>query len=269
MNTYPIETWRLIRSVPADGAHNMAVDEAILRAVAAGQSPPTLRFYAWEPACLSLGRGQQAADVDHEALKARGFDVVRRPTGGQAILHVDELTYSVVVPQSDARVSGGVTASYRRLSAALIRGLQRLGVPDIAADQRAENRHARGPVCFETPSDYEITAGGRKLAGSAQMRAQGVVLQHGAVPLYGDITRICQYLAAHPDPDLVRARATTIEQALGRSITWEEALEAMIAGFTDGLNLCLQPGGLTDGEITHAENLRDNKYAAPAWTYRI
>ncbi|HDQ72704.1 MAG TPA: lipoate--protein ligase family protein, partial [Chloroflexi bacterium] len=227
VDTYALDIWRLIRSAPADGASNMAVDEAILRAVAMGQSPPTLRFYAWEPACLSLGRGQTVADVDREALQAQGFDLVRRPTGGKAILHVDELTYSVVVPQSDARVVGDVVASYRRLSSALILGLQRLGVPDVVADQRLENRHAQGAVCFEAPSDYEITTGGRKLAGSAQMRAQDTVLQHGAMPLYGDITRICRCLTAHPDPARVQARAATVEQALGRAIAWEAAVEAM------------------------------------------
>ncbi len=247
----------------------MAVDEAILRAVAAGQAPPTLRFYAWDPPCLTLGRGQQAADVDRAALEAHGFDLVRRPTGGQAILHVDELTYSVVVLQGDARVAGGIVTSYRRLSSALIQGLRRLGVSDIAADRRVENHRTQGPVCFETPSDYEITAGGRKLAGSAQMRAQGVVLQHGAVPLYGDITRICRYLAAHPDPAHVQERATSVEQALGHLVTWEEAVEAMVAGFTEALNLRLQPGALTEEESAMAESLQEEKYAALAWTYRI
>ena len=114
----------------------MALDEAILRAVSAGQVPPTLRLYAWEPACLSLGRAQPLADVDLQAVRATGFDLVRRPTGGKAILHVDELTYSVVAPQEDPRVAGGIVESYRRLSAGLVCGLEQLGVTGLVADQR-------------------------------------------------------------------------------------------------------------------------------------
>ena len=108
-------------------------------------------------------------------------------------------------------------------------------------------------VCFETPSDYEITAGGRKVAGSAQMRAQGVVLQHGAVPMYGDITRICPLLAAHPDADRVRARATTVEEARGVPVDWEEAADAMMVSFAEVLNLRLEPGTLTAEERAWAE----------------
>jgi len=263
----------------------MARDEAILRAVAADLVPPTLCLYAWEPACLSLGRGQPLADVDLPALQAAGFDLVRRPTGGKAILHVDELTYSVIVPQAAPHVAGGIVESYRRLSAGLVRGLERLGVAGLVADQRVGNRRlagacpelvagacpepVEGPVCFEVPADYEITTGGRKLVGSAQMRAEGVVLQHGALPLYGDITRICPLLATHPAPARVRARATTVAEALGRPVTWDEAADALAVGFAEALNLHLNPGTLTNEERTWTEELRTNKYATDAWTGRI
>lgn len=266
---YAPAAWRLVRSGPADGPTNMAVDEAILRAVVAGEAPPTLRLYAWEPGCFSLGRAQPIVDVDQQALAASGYDLVRRPTGGRAILHVDELTYSVVAPRTEPRVTGGVVESYRRLSQGLVRGLERLGVANIIADQRVENRGAEGPVCFEVPSDYEITAGGKKLAGSAQMRAQGVVLQHGAIPLYGDITRICSLLAAHPDPAQVRARATTVEEARGRPVSWDEAAEAITAGFAAALNLRFEPGSLTDEEWARARQLRAEKYASRAWSHAV
>jgi lipoate-protein ligase A len=265
---YPTATWRLLLSAPADGAANMAMDEAILNAVAADKVPPTLRFYAWDPPCLSLGRAQRVSDVDLNALRAVGFDLVRRPTGGKAILHIDELTYSVVAPETDPRVEGGVVESYRRLSAGLIRGLEKLGGTRIAADQRAENHHLEGPVCFEVPSDYEITVAGKKLVGSAQMRAQGTVLQHGALPLHGDITRICPLLATHPDPARVRARATTVEAAFGKYIAWDEASIALTEGFAEVLNLDLEPGRLTEEERMHAERLRSEKYTARAWTER-
>jgi lipoate-protein ligase A len=137
------------------------------------------------------------------------------------------------------------------------------------ADQRTENRHSNGPVCFEVPSDYEITVGGRKLVGSAQMRAQSVVLQHGTLPLYGDITRICQFLVARPDPARVRARAATVEEALKRPVTWEEAADAMVTGFAEALHLRLEPSMLTDEERAWAEELRGTKYAADEWSHRV
>jgi lipoate-protein ligase A len=257
----------------------MAIDEAILHAVAANQARPTLRFYAWEPPCLSLGRGQEGSDVNLESLRATGYDLVRRPTGGKAILHIDELTYSVIAPESDPRMAGGVVASYRRLSAGLLRGLEHLGVHDVTTkDRRAgrnresqapKSRSRTGPVCFEVPSDYEITSQERKLIGSAQMRAQGTVLQHGAIPLYGDIARICSFLVSRPDPDGVRARATTVEEVLGRPITWDEAADAMAAGFAEALNLRLEPGALSKEEMAQAEALRGKKYSTDVWTHRL
>jgi len=269
MNNYPSATWRLLRSLPTAGAVNMAIDEAILRAVSEGLVPPTLRLYSWEPACLSLGRAQRVADVDLEALRAASFDLVRRPTGGKTILHVDELTYSVVAPETETRVAGAIVESYRRLSAGLVRGLERLGVAGLTSDRLAGSHRSQAVVCFETPSDYEITVGGRKLVGSAQMRARGVVLQHGAVPLCGDIARICPLLTVHPDPARVRARATTLEQALGRQATWDEAASAMATGFAESLNLRLEPGALTEDELGWAEELRVHKYATVEWTDRV
>jgi lipoate-protein ligase A len=274
MGRYSRATWRVIRSGVADGATNMAVDEALLRAVARGETRPALRLYAWEPPCLSLGRGQPVDDVDRRAVRAAGYDLVRRPTGGRAILHIDELTYSVVAPQNDPRVQGSIVESYRRLSSGLVRAMELLGMEQIVADRRVEGHgagasQAEGAVCFEVPSDYEITAGGKKLVGSAQMRARGVVLQHGTIPLHGDIARICPLLAQHPDPVRVRARATTVGRALGRLVTWEEAAQALIAAFEEALNLRLEPGELTDAERAAVAELRAEKYATLSWINEI
>jgi lipoate-protein ligase A len=247
----------------------MALDEAILRAAAAGEAPPTVRFYAWEPPALSLGRGQRAADVDLDALVAAGYGLVRRPTGGKAILHIDELTYAVAAPRADPRMTGTVGESYCRLSAGLVLGLERLGADGIAADRRARQGGASGPICFEVASDYELTHLGRKLIGSAQMRADGAVLQHGALPLYGDIARICALLRSRPDPGHVRARATTVEEALQRRVGWGEAAEALASGFGDALNVRLERGEPTERELTAATALHAEKYSTDWWTYRL
>jgi lipoate-protein ligase A len=252
----------------------MAIDEAILRAVAQGLVPPTLRFFAWEPPCLSLGQAQPFGEVDWQACLARGYHVVRRPTGGRAILHTDELTYSVTAPETEPRVEGGIVASYRRLSMGLLEGLRLLGVPGIEAHHaEAESPNstsdAQGPVCFEVPSTYEITVGGKKLVGSAQVRREGIVLQHGTLPLVGDIARICDVLTSHPDPARVRSRAATVESVLGRPVSFDEAAQAIARGMASALNLELVPGDLLPQERAWADELQQTRYATDEWNRRL
>lgn len=266
---YERVAWRLLNTHHLDGATNMAIDEAISRAVQARLVPPTLRFFGWQPACLSLGQAQPGADVDREACRAAGIDVVRRPTGGRAILHTDELTYSVIAPEHEPRVAGSIVESYRRLSEGLLAGLALIGVPTQQAERPDNHDRDAGPVCFEVPSNYEIVFDGKKLVGSAQMRKPGVVLQHGTLPLHGDIARITKYLASRPDADRVRARATTVEAAVGKVVPFEQVTELMAQGFAAALNLDLQPGALIDRELEWAEGLRREKYAADEWTYRL
>lgn len=263
---YPQATWRLVIHGEAPGALNMAVDEAMLIALTEGASPPTIRFYAWAPPCLSLGRSQPAADADLPACRAAGVNLVRRPTGGRAILHTDELTYSVTLLHSDPCAAGGVVESYRRLSEGLLAGLRRLGVEAVQA--RGQRRPASDltAICFETPADYEITAGGRKLVGSAQRRSRGGVLQHGTLPLHGDLTRIVAYLSMPEDERKAQRRvlgasALTLEEAAGRVFSFAQVAEALADGFAQALNLTLVPGELTEHERTLADGLR-RQYAA-------
>lgn len=270
---YSPATWRLIVDGEAAGATNMAIDEAILSAVVQGASPPTLRFYAWSPPCLSLGRNQPLADVDLAACRAAGVDVVRRPTGGRAILHTDELTYSVALLQSDPRATGDVVDCYRRLSEGLLAGLHRLGVGAVQATRHKKPAADPAAVCFETPSDYEITVGGRKLVGSAQWRARGGVLQHGTLPLHGDLTRILSYLSFSEEERqiqrrLLPARATTLEEALSHTIPFSQAAQALAGGFARALNLSWVPSELTALERDLASELYHNNYATQGWTAR-
>jgi len=254
----------------------MAVDEAILLAVAAGEAPPTLRFFAWQPPCLSLGFSQPQADVDRDRLQALGWGLVRRPTGGRAILHTDELTYSVIAPWAEPRVAGAVVESYRHLSEGLLRGLELLGLCARADKTYAmPDRDAKGAVCFEMPSNYEITVADKKLLGSAQTRKLGMVLQHGTLPLCGDITRICDVLRFESEEQrqLARARvaerATTVEAVGGRPVTWLEAAQALAQGFSEKLNLTLDETELTAGEVRAAGQLLAEKYGSAAWNGRI
>ncbi len=267
------EPWRLLlQPEPAQGAWNMAADEAILEACGSGKSLPTLRIYAWEPACLSLGYAQPVSDVDMERLRTRGWDLVRRPTGGRAVLHTDEVTYSVIAPPDEPRVAGTVLEAYNRLAAALVDALRLLSLPVQVQERAGTASKIPNPVCFEVPSTYEITVGGKKLVGSAQARRKEGVLQHGSLPLTGDLTRILQALV-YPD-DAARERAavrllehaTTVEAAIGRIVSWDEAARAYVAAFGSVLDLDLEPGALTPEEKVRTEELARTKYAHPDWT---
>jgi len=269
---YPRAQWRLIISGYADGMTNMAIDEAIMRSVTEEKSPPTLRFYAWSPPCVSVGYSQSlAAEIDLARCRQDGVDWVRRPTGGRAILHTDELTYSIVLPQDDPRAFGGVVESYRHLSRGLVSGLTQLQLDVVQANYQDDKPRPSSAVCFDIPSHYEVTVNGRKLVGSAQTRRRGVVLQHGTLPLYGDITRLIDYIQLPSDVerDAMRtkliARAITLQEALDRRVELDEAIRAMQAGFAEALNLDLLSGELTPEETCWAEELRQERYCQTEW----
>ena len=254
----------------------MAVDEAILEAVGQGRALPTLRLYAWDPPCLSLGFAQPVKDVDRAALKQFGWELVRRPTGGRAILHTDELTYSVIASHHEPLMEGGVLASYFRISRALQNALERLGLPARADKEYGlpEGAQTNGAVCFEVPSNYEITVDGKKLVGSAQARRKEGVLQHGSLPLYGDLTRITRGLAFADEAarqkaaDRLLAHAANAEM-LGCMLTWQESADAFVKAFTETLGFVFFEQPLTPGELQRAEALIAEKYAHPSWTERF
>lgn len=282
--------WRLIYDTPAHGAANMAADEAILNAVSEERAAPTLRLYGWTPPCLSLGYGQRVTNVDFERLAACGWTLVRRPTGGRAILHADELTYSVALPIDHPLTAGGVIESYRRISEALLVALEMLGTQPQADPKEAAT--AIGAVCFETPAHYEITAMGKKLIGSAQVRRKDGVLQHGTLPLCGDIARICDALRYESEAERaqakaqVRARATTLLDVLPAyqpspltplpqgegspsfGQIWKAAADALANGFESTLGISFEIDTLTDAEREDAAMLETTKYANDDWTMR-
>jgi lipoate-protein ligase A len=274
-------TWRLLHTPPSNGAWNMAVDESILEHIQRGESQPTLRLYSWNPPCLSLGHAQSFADVDMERVKANGWEVVRRMTGGRAILHTDELTYSVTGSTEEPVLAGGILESYNRLAQALMYAVRELGLPvemKEHADQPATK--SLNPVCFEVPATYEITVNGKKLIGSAQARKKEGVLQHGSLPLTGDLTRICQALVFKDEAarefasQRLLARATTVSTVLNTSVqsvisvetAWETAAQSLVRGFESQLGIKFESGVLSPSEEKRAAELVKEKYAHPSWT---
>ena len=265
--------WRLIVDVPRNGAWNMAVDEAVLEAVAAGEAPATLRFYAWSPPCISIGYAQKLQDFDLERLRADGVELVRRPSGGRAVLHKQELTYCLCITADDGRVSGGVLASYRRLSWGFMEGLRYLGL-DSTLMEGEGGEQAVPAACFNAPSRYELTAAGRKIVGSAQWRHNGGVLQHGSVPLNADVAELVNYMAVSEAErqaarEALRCRAGTLSAALGRPVSFLEVTTALAQGLAEVLELEWLEAELTTAERVRAKMLMREKYGSEAWLHRV
>jgi lipoate-protein ligase A len=257
--------WRLLVTEPADGATNMAIDEALWRSRQAGAAPPTLRFFAWAPPTVSLGYGQPVdRHVDVAACRALGVGLVRRPTGGSAIYHDGperELTYSVVATADDLGIGSDLLETYQWIGRALLRGLRALGAPAELVPERPP----AGPTpafCFARTGVYEIEVAGRKLVGSAQRRQGEGFLQHGAVLLGVDEPRLRALFPTTRDP---LATLTTLEAALGRRPSFDAVAEALATAFEQEHGLDLRPGGLSDEETARVAALVTDRYASAGW----
>ncbi|HUW66356.1 MAG TPA: biotin/lipoate A/B protein ligase family protein, partial [Spirochaetia bacterium] len=239
--------WRLLDSGPGVAARNMAVDEALLLEHAAGRTGPTLRFYRWDPPALSIGHFQTVqGEVNLNALQQEGFGWVRRLTGGRAVLHWADLTYSVVV--GEAVLSGSVVETYRLLSAGLLAGLALLGVKaELGAPAPAgREKQAAGvqqAACFAVPSSYELLVNGKKLIGSAQVRQKNTILQHGSLLLDFDPYLLARVTGpgdrAASLSSLYKARVTSLREVLGFSPPHGELVAAMAQGFARALGISL------------------------------
>lgn len=265
-------TWRYLPYNVFSGAENMAIDEALLLTMASMVNPqPLLRFYGWKPATLSLGYAQSYhREVDEEACQLEGIDIVRRPTGGRAVLHQYELTYSLIAPEHDPNVSGTVVQSYLKISQALSMGLQNLGVPaEMVASGGTGG--ATSSACFDAPSWYELVVGGRKLVGSAQMRKEGMLLQHGSILLHMDsdlLFRLLKFSSEEIRQRLLtgfKAKACALDEVWTRPIAREELEREICAGFCAIMGIDFLQSQLTDLEQTMMEEVL-SKYQSEAWT---
>ncbi|MEK3724141.1 MULTISPECIES: biotin/lipoate A/B protein ligase family protein [unclassified Paenibacillus] len=276
--------WRFLSSGRQHPAYNMAVDEAILTAHSEGKVPPTVRFYGWDPATLSIGYFQRAAEeINFEQLKQEGLGFVRRPTGGRAVLHDQELTYSIIVAENYPGIPRSVTEAYRVLSEGLVLGFRKLGldaemVQLASEDDKRKYESMGSAACFDSPSWYELVVEGRKIAGSAQTRQKQVVLQHGSILLDMDVDQLFRVLLFRSERLQERLRQQFVHKAvaindlcrdLGRAVVaLPEVEDAFRIGLAEGLGVELVEEGLTDYEIALAEQLMADKYANETWNLR-
>ncbi len=251
---------------------NMAIDDAVLTTHAQGNNLPTIRFYRWRPACLSIGYAQSMnKEVDLDLCRAAGIDVVRRPTGGRAILHDREVTYSLVARDDNPLVSGGIVESYRKISTGIVDGLRRLGADASATQGRSGLPPARTAACFDAVSHYEVTVGGRKIVGSAQMRRGGIILQHGSLLLRVDARQMFDLLRL-PSQEVrqrliadFETQVVALDEVLSRDVGFAEAASAVAAGFAAVFDVDLVPGVLSPEEEALARRLRAEKYGTGGW----
>ena len=252
--------WRLLFTPPLDAAANMALDEALMRR-AGRTGEAVLRTYSWGAPSLSLGRNQAAAGTyDPERARELGVEVVRRPTGGRALLHHREVTYSVTAPASE----GDLRGTYARINRILLHALRSLDV-----DARLAAPAGRAPLpgdapCFDTPVEGELVVGDRKLVGSAQWRDGGALLQHGSI-LVDDDQPMLARLAVRPIPPA--PPAATLREALGRAPSVEEVAEHLFAAVRALEDPAAESLGVEPALEADAHSLRE-RYRDDAWTWR-
>ncbi|ULG71084.1 lipoate--protein ligase family protein [Macrococcus brunensis] len=273
------EKWLFINTKRQNPYFNMALDEALLNWVSEGKMQPVIRFYGWNPRTLSIGYFQKLKkEIDIEKVKANGIGLVRRTTGGRGVLHDKELTYSVVVPESHPDMPQTVTEAYRVISGGLLEGFRALGFDAEFAiprteEQRAKLKDPRSSVCFDAPSWYELVVEGRKVAGSAQTRQKGVILQHGSILQDIDVDELFD-LFIYQNPRMREKmqhafsdKAVAINDLSDRHVTIEEMEKAFYKGFEKALNIELVPYDLTNEQLEEVYSIAD-KYMSDEWTYR-
>lgn len=274
------KTWRFLDTGALPAAMNMAIDEAVLTMHSQGKTPPTLRFYTWKPAALSIGYFQKAEkEIHFDKLREYGLDFVRRQTGGRAVLHDQELTYSVTISEQYPGMPSQVNEAYRVISNGLLKGFQYLGfqaeMVSLASEEEKEKYSSLGSsACFDSPSWYELVVEGKKVAGSAQTRQKGAILQHGSILLDWDVDMLFDVLRFSSERVKQRMKGAFLDKAVAinllgtKKVSLAEAKEAFFQGFADGLHIDLIPGELTVEERELAEQLARERYSSQDWNFK-
>jgi lipoyltransferase/lipoate-protein ligase len=251
------EQWRLLQSGFNTAYSNMAIDRAVLVANSEGKVPPTVRFYGWSPPAISIGYFQRLTEeIDIRTCEQLGVDYVRRITGGGAVFHEKELTYSIVVPESHPEIPKNILKSYGRICGAVMKGLGQLGIDS------------------EYVPINDIITGGRKISGNAQTRKLKTVLQHGTVLMDVDVDRMFSLLKV-PNEKIkdkliadVKQRVTSIKHLLGKEIHFQDVADAMKRGFEEEFQVKLIEGTLREEEQMLANKFEKECFSAREWNHR-
>jgi len=285
--------WRLINNGPGTGAWNMGVDEAILEACIAGEAPPTLRIYSWQPPAITLGHFQKPERALYlDVCKEKNLEVARRPTGGRAILHDKEITFSIIAPLAHLGTQG-VMDSYRYLAGGIIAALKRLRVSAELVERAGQSAHAAAPItdkaspaaCFAVKSRCDLMVAGKKIVGSAQVHRTQVVLQQDSLPFVIETEKWKEVFRGFNIENSPRVETNSREglpgppagskpsfagrpaggssgddaiglwEAAGRAIGYDEAAQALKEGFAEALGIEFAAGELSESEENRAREL--------------
>lgn len=262
--------WRILPFQKLTAFENMAVDEAVLLNADSGNAPPTLRLYGWKPPAVSLGYFQDYyQDINTANCRALGLDIVRRPTGGKAVLHEHEVTYSVIAPRTDPLFPDSIIGTYKVISSCLAHALKSLGIHAISAEPGLE-RKSRGldSFCFSEPSRHELLVAGRKICGSAQLRTKNAFLQHGSLLLDFDPGKASAILFPNPGQeelhDLARS-VTSVKENSAAFASEEQVKEALVRSFRNVLGIELFETALSPEEEREKFRLVQEKYGTDKW----
>lgn len=282
-----MKPWRMVLTGASDAFSNMALDEALLISCQKGISPPVLRLYRWNPPAISIGYSQFAErTVDAGKCRKQGIDLVRRITGGRAVLHEDEITYSVCASTSSFPDLGeSITETYRRLSMALLQSLRVLGIEGEWVKPSAEGRPVPAPSTWSTPcflssSRYEMTVGGKKLIGSAQRRfslrsggreVNESFIQHGSILTGPGRHNLADLLPRDNTTQGMKRdlseRSTNLQVVLGRKVSQEEMARAVKTGFEEAFACRILHSVIWEQELQKAQKLRRLKYRCDQWNF--
>jgi len=266
------ETWALLDTGYSDAATNMAIDEALLHWHSNKEIPPTIRFYGWKYPSLTVGHFQQVEKtIDFSGVDKHCCDFARRLTGGSAVLHDNEITYSIVVSEDHPKIPRSINKAYYILSQGLLEGYKLLGVhADFAMPER-ELAHERSAVCFEKPAIYEMVVNGKKISGNAQTRKEGVLLQHGSVPMSFDADMLFDLFLFSSEDKRQRqkaafeSKAISINDITGTQHTYASMRDAFLQGFQHSLHIQTEPLVLSEQQWNYIEYLKETKYQTEAW----
>jgi len=262
--------WRLLNYRLHSASENMAIDEAIFQETIKHKRPPTLRFFGWHPSAVSIGYFQELeSEINFKRCRSSGVDIVRRITGGKAVYHNSEVTYSLTATNSVNLFPDNIVGTYEVVSRCLARGLSFLGINAQLVKSDIREKRKLTSRCFSVPSGNELLVEGRKICGSAQMRTHGGFLQHGSLLMTFDPTvtaALILSLQAPESAEKLRCSVTAVNEVIPAPISAETLCLALQKGFIEELGICLAEGPLTAGERALSDQLME-KYKSDAWNW--
>ena len=261
--------WRLLNFQNYNIFENMAIDEAVFYETIKNKKQPTIRFYGSNPAALTIGYFQDAKkELNIEKCRAEEIDIARRITGGRAVLHFNEITYSIAAGESEKIFPADISGTYKIISKCLVRGLNNLGIKaDMAEEERAQTKEGLNSCCFSTPLKNELLVNSRKICGSAQVRRRGGFLQHGLLLLAFNPGKTASILLPNFTPEQVvklKQSVTAVNEELALPVNELEICSALKKGFIEELDIELAEGVLTSAEKKLKKELM-KKYTDGNW----